>query len=210
MENCHNNSLIKDFEKAKDFWIKDDYKGLESLHKEFKEKADKARKDYEPYSEHTKAFILQAKLHFKEDELVLKKRNSPQFKAFMDMYIAFLLVFSLGYLIIGILNLTGVLHSITFGTIILQFIAMIFFLILDFYSKVYVNPWRRYKWPKDKRGSIEAFKNYGAAVDVSFLLHVFQTSMKYIKLIDVLESNLGIDKTNELLNIMKEELNKDE
>ena len=205
-----NDSFIKDFVKAKDLWIKDDYKGLESLHKEFKEKVDKARKDYEPYSEHTKAFNLQAKLHFKEDELVLKKRNSPQFKAFMDMYEAFLLVFSLGYLIIGILNVVGVLHSITYGTIILQLIAVMFFLILDFYSKVYVNPWRRYKWPKDKKGSIEAFKNYEAVINVSFLPYVFQTNMEYIKLIDVLASNLGIDKTTELLNIMREELNKDE
>ena len=206
----YNNSLIKDFEEAKDLWIRDDYNGLENLHKEFKGKADKARKDYEPYIEHTKAFNLQAKLHFKEDELVLKKRNSPQFKAFMDMYRAFLLVFSLGYIVIGILNLTGALHSITFGTIILQFIVMVFFLILDFYSKVYVNPWRRYKWPKDKKGSTEAFKNYEAAINVSFLPHVFKTNMEYIKLIDVLVSNLGIDKTTELLNIMKEELDKDE
>ena len=45
-----NDSFIRDFEKAKDLWIKDDYKGLENLHKEFKEKADKERKDYEPYS----------------------------------------------------------------------------------------------------------------------------------------------------------------
>lgn len=205
-----NDSFIKDFVKAEDLWVKDDYKGLENLHKEFKEKADKARKDYEPYSEHTKAFNLQAKLHFKEDELVLKKRNSPQFKAFMDMYRAFLLVFSLSYLIIGILNLIGVLHSITYGTVILQLIVVMFFLILDFYSKVYVNPWRRYKWPKDKKGSIEAFKNYEAVINVSFLPYVFQTNMEYIKLIDVLASNLGIDKTTELLNIMREELNKDE
>lgn len=205
-----NDSFIKDFVKAEDLWVRDDYKGLENLHKEFKEKADKARKDYEPYSEHTKAFNLQAKLHFKEDELVLKKRNSPQFKEFMDMYRAFLLVFSLGYLIIGILNLIGVLHSIAYGTVILQLMAVMFFLILDFYSKVYVNPWRRYKWPKDKKGSIKAFKNYEAAINVSFLPYVFQTNMEYIKLIDVLASNLGIDKTTELLNIMKEELNKDE
>jgi hypothetical protein len=34
--------------------------------------------------------------------------------------------------------------------------------------------------------------------------------MEYIKLIDVLVSNLGIDKTTELLSIMKEELDKDE
>ena len=206
----YNDSFIKDFEKSLDLWVKDDYKGLESLHKEFKEKADKARKDYEPYSEHTKAFNLQAKLHFKEDELVLKKRNSPQFKAFMDMYKAFLLVFSLGDLIIGILNVVGVLHSITYLTIALQFIVLMFFLILDFYSSVYVNPWRRYKWPKDKKGSIKAFKNYEAAINVSFLPHVFQTNMEYIKLIDVLASNLGIDKTTELLNTMKEELNRDE
>jgi len=205
-----NDSFIKDFEKARDLWVINDYKGLENLHKEFKEKADKARKDYEPYREHTKAYNLQASLYFKEEELVLKKRNSPQFKAFMDMYRAFLLVFSLSNLIIGILNLTGALHSITFGTIMLQFMVLMFFLILDFYSSVYVNPWRRYKWPKDKKGSIKAFKNYEAAINVSFLPHVFQTNMEYIKLIDVLASNLGIDKTTELLNTMKEELNKDE
>ena len=210
MKNCHNDSLIKDFEKARDLWVINDYKGLKSLHKEFKEKADKARKDYEPYSEHTKAYNLQASLYFKEEELALKKRNSPQFKAFMDMYQAFLLVLSLSNLIIGILNLTGVLHSITFGTITLQLIAVMFFLILDFYSNVYVNPWRRYKWPKDKKGSIKAFKNYEAAIKVSFLPRVFQTNIEYIKLIDVLASNLGTDKTSELLNIMKEELDKDE
>lgn len=81
----YKDSIIKDFEKALDLRAKDDYKGLESLHKEFEEKADKARKDYEPYNEHTKAYNLQASLYFKEEELALKKRNSPQFKAFMDM-----------------------------------------------------------------------------------------------------------------------------
>ena len=126
------------------------------------------------------------------------------------MYRAFLLVFSLGYLIIGISNVVGVLHSITYMTVALQLIFLMFFLILDFYSRVYVNPWRRYKWPKDKKGSIKAFKNYVAAIDVSFLPHVFQTNIEYIKLIDVLASNLGIDKTTELLKIMKKELNKDE
>lgn len=205
-----NDSFIKDFEKARDLWVINDYKGLENLHKEFKEKADKARKDYEPYSGHTKAYNLQASLYFKEEELVLKKRNSPQFKAFMDMYQAFISVFSLSYLMIGILNLAGVLHSITYMTIALQLIFLMFFLILDFYSNVYINPWRRYKWPKDKKGYMKAFKNYEAAVNVSFLPHVFQTNIEYIKLIDVLASNLGIDKTTELLNTMKEELNKDE
>lgn len=205
-----NDSFIKDFKKARDLWIIDDYNGLENLHKEFKEKADKARKDYEPYSEHTKAYNLQASLYFKEEELVLKKRNSPQFKAFMDMYRAFLLVFSLSDLIIGILNLTGVLHSITYMTVALQLIFLMFFLILDFYSNVYVNPWRRYKWPKDKKCYMKAFKNYETAINVSVLPQVFQTNIEYIKLIDVLASNLGIDKTTELLNTMKEELNKNE
>lgn len=205
-----NDSFIKDFEKAKDLWIIDDYNGLENLHKEFKEKADKARKDYEPYSEHIKAYNLQASLYFKEEELVLKKRNSPQFKAFMDMYQAFISVFSLSYLMIGILNLAGVLHSITYMTIALQLIFLMFFLILDFYSNVYVNPWRRYKWPKDKKGYMKAFKNYETAINVSVLPRVFKTNMEYIKLIDILASNLGIDKTTELLNTMKEELNKNE
>ena len=205
-----NNSFIKDFEKARDLWIIDDYNGLENLHKEFKEKADKARKDYEPYSEHTKAYNLQASLYFKEEELVLKKRNSPQFKAFMDMYQAFISVFSLSYLMIGILNLAGVLHSITYMTIALQLIFLMFFLILDFYSNVYINPWRRYKWPKDKKGYMKAFKNYETAINVSVLPQVFQTNIEYIKLIDVLASNLGTDKTSELLKIMKKELDKDE
>lgn len=210
MKNYHNDSFIKDFGKALDLWVKDDYKGLERLHKEFKEKADKARKDYEPYSEHTKAYNLQASLYFKEEELVLKKRNSPQFKAFMDMYRAFLLVFSLSNLIIGIFDLIGIHSILTCATIVLQLIFLMFFLILDFYSNVYINPWRRYKWPKDKKGSIKAFKNYEAAINTSFLPRVFQTNIEYIKLIDVLVSNLGTDKTSELLNIMKEELNKDE
>lgn len=126
------------------------------------------------------------------------------------MYQAFLLVLSLSNLIIGILNLTGVLHSITFMSTMLQLIALMFFLILDFYSNVYVNPWRRHKWPKDKKGSMEAFKNYEAAINVSFLLYVFRTNMEYIKLIDILVSNLGTDKTSELLKIMKKELDKDE
>ena len=210
MKNYYNDSFINDFEKAKDLWVKNDYKGLVSLHKEFEEKADKAKKDYEPYNEHIKAFNFKAKLYFKENELVLKKRNSPQFKAFMDMYKAFLLVFSLNYLIIGILNLAGVLHSIAYMDIVLQFIVLMFFLILDFYSKVYVNPWRRYKWPKDKKGSIEAFKNYNTAINASHLSCIFLTNMEYIKLIDVLASNLGIDKTTELLNTLKKELDKDE